>query len=109
MTEAILLCCDLQAAPANEEVLEMLADYLPSRFPDRFSLDGSLMHNHARNETLDLAEPGRHPLELASLLVQVGMTCNLELLLLLICRTHPAKVLWNATMCADCQWRSPTR
>ena len=50
----------------------MLADFLPRRFPDRFSHTGSLIHNHATNQTLDLAEPGRNPLEIASLLVQVG-------------------------------------
>ena len=65
----------LQAAPANAEVLQMLAEYLPARFPDRFSLNGDLMHNHARGETLNLAEPGTNPLELAALLVQVRMTC----------------------------------
>lgn len=64
--------CNVQAAPANEEVLEMLAEFLPRRFPDRFSCSGSLIHNHATNQTLDLAEPGRNPLEIASLLVQVS-------------------------------------
>lgn len=62
--------CIPEAAPANEEVLEMLAEFLPRRFPDRFSCSGSLIHNHATNQTLDLAEPGRNSLEIASLLVQ---------------------------------------
>ena len=63
---------NVQAAPANDEVLEMLADFLPRRFPDRFSRTGSLTHNRATNQTLDLAEPGRNSLEIASLLVQVS-------------------------------------
>ena len=62
--------CTVQAA-ANEEVLEMLADFLPRRFPDRFSRSGSLIHNHATGQTRDLVEPGQNPLEIASLLVQV--------------------------------------
>ena len=49
----------------------MLADFLPHRFPDRFTRHGNLMHNHAQNDTLNLAEPGRNALELASLMIQV--------------------------------------
>ncbi|KAK9826214.1 hypothetical protein WJX74_000490 [Apatococcus lobatus] len=62
--------CIPEAEAANREALEMLPDYLLCRFPDRFSRHGNLMHNLALDQTLNLAEPGRNSLEMASLMVQ---------------------------------------
>ena len=64
--------CRPQAADANKELLELLVDYLPRRYPDRFSLVGNRFVNHAMGQEWDLADPGLDPLEVASLNVQVS-------------------------------------
>ena len=61
----------LQAAEANRELLELLSDFLPRRYPDRFSLIGSRLVNHSLGQEWDLSDPQLDPLEAAALLVQV--------------------------------------
>jgi hypothetical protein len=61
----------MQAEAANAELLELLADFLPRRFPDRFTKDGSALINHATGDVWDLSDPSLDPLEVSSLLVQV--------------------------------------
>ena len=72
--------CVLQSEAANAELLELLVDFLPRRFPDRFTRDGNAFINHASGDVWDLSDPSLDPLEVSSQLVQV---CALALLLLL--------------------------
>ena len=53
------------------EMLELLADFLPKRFPDRFSMEGSVLTNHSLGDTWDLANKSLDPLEGSAQLVQV--------------------------------------
>ena len=61
----------LQAEEANREMLELLADFLPKRFPDRFSMEGTVLTNHALGDAWDLADESLDPLEVSAQLVQV--------------------------------------
>ena len=62
----------MQAEDANQEMLEMLVEFLPRRFPDRFvhTADNEL-HNLATGDIFNLSHPDLDPLEVCSLLVQV--------------------------------------
>ena len=53
------------------EMLELLADFLPKRFPDRFSMEGSVLTNHSLGDSWDLADKSLDPLEVSAQLVQV--------------------------------------
>jgi len=60
-----------EAEAASIEVLELLAHYLTTRFPDWFTeRPDRVLANHLTGETWNLAAPPRHPLELAGRLVQ---------------------------------------
>ena len=63
--------CSLQADEANREMLELLAAFLPKRFPDRFSMEGTVLTNHALGDSWDLADKSLDPLEVSAQLVQV--------------------------------------
>lgn len=65
----------MQAEAANREMLELLAEFLPQRYPDRFSRINSLLINHSTQEEWDLNDPNLDPLEVSALLVQVGLAC----------------------------------
>ncbi|EIE18797.1 hypothetical protein COCSUDRAFT_20416 [Coccomyxa subellipsoidea C-169] len=58
------------AEAANAEMLELLADFLPKRFPDRFTRDGDVLINHSTGDVWNLADPTLDPLEASALLVQ---------------------------------------
>ena len=60
-----------QAEEANAELLELLADFLPQRFPDLFTRDGDALINHVTGDVWDLTDKSRDPLEVSALLVQV--------------------------------------
>ena len=49
----------------------MLVEFLPRRYPDRFSLQGSKFTNHAMGQSWDLCDPALDPLEVSALNVQV--------------------------------------
>lgn len=53
-------------------MLELLADFLPKRFPDRFTKDGNVLINHSTGDVWNLADPSLDPLEVSALLVQVS-------------------------------------
>ena len=55
-------------------MLELLADFLPKRFPDRFSMEGTVLTNHALGDSWDLADKSLDPLEVSAQLVQVSAT-----------------------------------
>lgn len=67
--------CWSQAEDANREMLELLADFLPKRFPDRFSMDGTVLINHALSDRWDLADKSLNPLDVSAQLVQVSSLC----------------------------------
>lgn len=60
-----------QAEAANWEMLELLADFLPKRFPDRFTRSGDALINHSTGDIWNLASKDQDPLEICALLVQV--------------------------------------
>ena len=62
-----------QADEANKELLELLCSYLPRKYPDRFSLHGSVFTNHALGQSWDLSDPTLDPLEVSALNVQAGL------------------------------------
>ena len=62
----------VQADDANMEMLELLADFLPKRYPDRFSMEGTVLTNHALGDQWDLADKSLDPLEVSAQLVQVS-------------------------------------
>jgi hypothetical protein len=62
-----------QATEANWELLEMLVEYLPKRFPDRFAIKegGTIFHNLSTGELFDVSDKSLDPLEICGRLVQV--------------------------------------
>ena len=61
----------MQADAANKEMLELLADFLPGRFPDLFSRDGRRLTNLVTQMTWDLDDPTLDHLDVCGRLVQV--------------------------------------
>lgn len=59
-----------EAHAPGQEVLKSLATFLPHRFPERFQLQGSRLHNLPRHEVFDTDVAPQHALEIASRLVQ---------------------------------------
>jgi hypothetical protein len=59
-----------ESEEANWEMLELLADFLPQRFPDRFVLEGDLLYNRSTGDVWDLSDKLQEPLEICALLVQ---------------------------------------
>ena len=79
-SDTVLICVDpvsektlmpVQADDANAEMLELLADFLPKRFPDRFTMEGTVLTNHELGDQWDLADKSLDPLEVSAQLVQV--------------------------------------
>lgn len=60
-----------EAAEANWEALELLAEFLPVRFPDRFRRDGGMLCNLTTGERFNLNDKSLNPLEVTSRLIQV--------------------------------------
>ena len=69
--KALIRACAAQSYVADWEMLEMLADYLPRRFPDRFARQGSLLLNHSTGDAWDLSDRSQDAMEISALLVQV--------------------------------------
>ena len=59
-----------QADAASEETLALLADYLPTRYPQVYRQQHDGLTNLATGESWNLAAPPLHPLELVGRLVQ---------------------------------------
>ena len=60
-----------EAADANWEVLETLADFLPQRFPSRFRRDGALLLDLTFGDRYNIDDKSLDPLEVTSRLIQV--------------------------------------
>lgn len=58
------------AEDACAEMLELLADFLPKRFPNRFALAGTVLTNKATGERFDLSDQSLDPLDVSARLVQ---------------------------------------
>ncbi|ETX06012.1 heme-dependent oxidative N-demethylase family protein [Candidatus Entotheonella palauensis] len=67
-----------EAKPGSEEVLELLADYLPAQFPNLYERQGDQLSNQASGRTWNLACSTLHPLDLAGRLVQEDL-CLMQL------------------------------
>ncbi|KAG0555879.1 hypothetical protein KC19_11G010200 [Ceratodon purpureus] len=59
-----------EAADANWEVLEMLAEFLPQRFPSRFRREGSMLFDLTIGDTYDINDKSLDPLEVIARLIQ---------------------------------------
>lgn len=81
---------------ARGEVLDVLTDLLPRRFPAWFSRNSAMLHNHLTNETWNLADPPHDPLEVAGRLVQEDL-CLLRL-------DAGVPVLDAAVLCFPSRW-----
>lgn len=81
---------------ARAEVLEVLAELLPRRFPDWFARDGARLHNHLTRETWSLDALPCDPLEVAGRLVQEDL-CLLRL-------DESGPVLNAAVLCFPSRW-----
>ncbi len=67
-----------EARPGSEEVLALLADYLPAQFPNLYQRQGDGLYNRASGQRWDLANTSLHPLDLAGRLVQEDL-CLMQL------------------------------
>ena len=82
---------------ARAEVLDLLADLLPRRYPGWFNRDGATLRNRLTHEDWDLSRPAYDPLELAGRLVQEDLC--------LIDTAGESPVLSAAVLCAPSRWR----
>lgn len=60
-----------EAAEANWEILEMLAEFLPRRFPGRFRREGALLCNLTTGDSYNIHDRSLDPLDVTSRLIQV--------------------------------------
>lgn len=84
------------SAAARREVLDILAELLPRRFPAWFGRDGAVLHNRLTGEAWELDRPPHDPLEVAGRLVQEDL-CLLRL-------TPEGPVLDAAVLCFPSRW-----
>ncbi len=89
------------ATPASEaartEVLAVLAELLPRRYPGWFVRRGGTLDNRLTGESFDMANPSHDPLEIAGRLVQEDLC--------VIGTVGPSPVLEAAILCAPSRWR----
>lgn len=83
---------------AQREVLELLASYLPDRFPDLYTRGGAHLHVHAAGWHVDLDDESLSPLDRAGRLVQ-------EDLCLMQAQRDGDYALTAASLCAPNVWR----
>lgn len=60
-----------EAAAANWEVLEMLAAFLPQRFPSRFRREGAMLFDLTTGDSYNINDRSLDALEVTSRLIQV--------------------------------------
>ena len=60
-----------EAAEANWEALELVAEFLPVRFPSRFHRDGGVLHNLKTGERFNIHDKSLDPLQVLPRLIQV--------------------------------------
>ncbi len=88
-----------EAAPGSEEVLELLADYLPAQFPELYERQGDWLYHRASGRRWALAGSTLHPLDLAGRLVQE------DLCLMQVEANSGYYRLVGASVCFPTRWR----
>jgi len=88
-----------QAAAGSAEVLELLVDHLPSRFPELYTRAGDQLNNLATGQRWDIRQPTLHQLDLAGRLVQE------DLCLMQWDATTKVYHLIAASLCFPTRWR----
>lgn len=88
-----------EARAGSSEVLELLTEHLPKRFPTLYKREGDILHNLVTRQEWDLARETLHPLDLAGRLVQEDL-CLMK-------REAHAQVycLVGASLCFPTRWR----
>ena len=88
-----------QAAAGSAEVLELLVDHLPTRFPELYTRDRDQFNNLATGQHWDITQHTLHLLDLAGRLVQEDL-CLMQ-------RNAATKVyhLIAASLCFPTRWR----
>ena len=82
---------------ARGDVLAVLAELLPCRYPSWFARQGPMLHNRLTGESFDVSDTRHDPLETAGRLVQEDLC--------IIGTGGPAPVLEAAVLCAPSRWR----
>jgi hypothetical protein len=82
---------------AGAEVLALLAEHLPRRFPTQYPRMGTTIAVAATGEMIGLGGPGAHPLEIAARLVPEDLC--------LMRRAEEGYVLAAASVCFPSRWR----
>lgn len=88
-----------QAAAGSAEVLELLADHLPARFPELYTRNGDQFNNLATGQRWNIMQPTFHLLDLAGRLVQEDL-CLMQ-------KNAATQVyhLIAASLCFPTRWR----
>lgn len=88
-----------EAMAGSVEVLQLLAEHLPARFPTLYNREGDMLYNLVTRQAWDLARETLHPLDLAGRLVQEDL-CLMQ-------RDVNAQVycLVGASLCFPTRWR----
>jgi len=68
--KSVAIASQAEATEANWEVLEMLAEFLPMQFPDRFAQSGNTLHNLSSGESFNILDRKLDPLEVVARLIQ---------------------------------------
>ena len=86
-----------ESLPGQEEVLELLLEHLPARFPEHYGREADAISNRISGERFDLDPPPLAPLDLAGRLVQEDL-----------CLLGPSDAgyrLTAAVLCFPAHWR----
>ncbi|HXJ83866.1 MAG TPA: DUF3445 domain-containing protein [Candidatus Methylomirabilis sp.] len=89
----------LEAEASSREVLGLLAEHLPLRFPDLYRRDGGTITCRPSGLTWNIIEPSIHPLDLAGRMVQEDL-CLMQ-------QSHKGEPyrLVGASLCFPTRWR----
>jgi hypothetical protein len=86
-----------ESAAGCREVLDLLAEHLPARYPAWFARSGDRLANRLTGESWDLAAPPADPLEIAGRLVQEDLC--------LLADSPEGPRLVAAVLCFPSRWR----
>jgi hypothetical protein len=93
---ASIFAAEPDSEDAQREVLSLLVDHLPARFPDTYRRAGDKMHIGSEGRMVDLAKSGEAPLKIAARLVQED--------LVLMCRGEEGWRLAAASLSFPSSW-----
>jgi hypothetical protein len=86
-----------ESAPGQRELLQLLLDHLPERFPEHYRRSGGRIENRTTGESFEIAAWEDAPLELAGRLVQEDL-CLMQ-------RGEAGYRLVAAALCFPAHWR----